>query len=99
MLYTVMDSTTGSTARNTIGLHFTLAEVLFHETVQSLFELCKLVATTTFCRETFHSLIEYCVKIHLFCSLFSSHLLVSFEGLLLLYWMKQFIINICNCLF
>lgn len=33
-----------TTAHNTIGSHFTLAEVLFHEIVQSLFELCKLVA-------------------------------------------------------
>lgn len=96
MLYTVMY---GTTAHNTIHSHLIVAEVLFHEFVQSLFELCKLSATIPFCREAFHSLIEYCRKIHLFCLLSSSHLLVSFEGLLLLYWMKQFIIKIYNCLF
>lgn len=83
-----------TTAHNTRGSHFALAEVLFREIVQSLFELCKLLTATTFCRGTFHSLIEYGRKIHLFCLLLSTHLLVSFEGLLLLYWMKQFIIKI-----
>lgn len=96
MLYIIIYSTI---AYNTINLHFTLVEVFFHEFVKSLFELCKLVEFTTVCSENFHSLTEYCMKILFLCLLLSSYLLVSFEVLLLLYWMRQLIIAVFNCLF